>query len=90
LRYNKDYGITKQDKHYNEPTAQAIAAQKTLELYNWWKNIRPNRPEAHDLFSEEKDGKNYYKKIGKIEDHYEKEDTKMLIELIKIRGSLWT
>lgn len=89
LRYNKDYGITKQDKHYNEPTDQAIAAQKTLELYHWWKN-RENRPDPYELFTEEKDGKNYYRKINKMEDSYEKEDTKMLIELIKIRGSLWT
>lgn len=90
LRYNKDYGFTKQDKHYNEPTDQAIASQKIVELYNWWKNIRPNRPNPHDVFSEQKDGKYYFRKIGKMEDSYNKEDTKMLIELIKIRGSLWT
>jgi hypothetical protein len=42
------------------------------------------------MFSKEKDGKNYYKKINKAMDDYDKEDTKMLIEFIKIRGSLWT
>ena len=31
-----------------------------------------------------------FKKLEKIEANYEKEDTKMLIELIKIRGHLWT
>lgn len=89
LKYGDDHGFLKEDKLYGQPTEQAKAAQKTLELYNWWKN-RPNRPDPYELFTEEKDGKYYFKKISKMEDFYEKEDTKMLIELIKIRGSLWT
>lgn len=89
LKYGDDHGFLKDDKLYGCPTEQAKAAQKTLELYNWWKN-RPNRPDPYDLFTEEKDGKYYYKKIVKMEDFYEKEDTKMLIDLIKIRGHLWT
>lgn len=89
LKYGEDHGFLKDDKWYGQPTEQAKAAQKTLELYNWWKN-RPNRPDPYDLFTEEKDGKYYYKKIVKMEDSYEKEDTKMLIDLIKIRGHLWT
>ena len=31
-----------------------------------------------------------FKKLAKIEADYEKEDTKMLIELIKIRKVLWS
>jgi hypothetical protein len=31
-----------------------------------------------------------FKKLEKIEADYEKEDTKMLIELIKIRKELWS
>ena len=31
-----------------------------------------------------------FKKLEKIEEEYEKEDTKMLIELIKIRKELWS
>jgi hypothetical protein len=31
-----------------------------------------------------------FKKLEKIEIDYEKEDTKMLIELIKIRKELWS
>jgi hypothetical protein len=89
LTYNKDYGFRKGDKGFGEPTEQAVAARKTTELYNWWKN-RDNRPDPYEIFSEEKHGKSYYKKISKMQDDYEKEDTKMLIELIKIRGSLWT
>jgi hypothetical protein len=29
-------------------THQAIAAIEILELYNWWKHIRPLRPDPHD------------------------------------------
>lgn len=89
LNMNEDYGVSPEDKDYGKPTAQAIDSQKILELYNWWKE-RDNRTDPHDLFSKEKDGQYYYRKIAKMEDNYDKEDTKKLIELIKIRESLWT
>ena len=89
LKMNEDYGINPDHKDYNKPTAQAISSQKVLELYNWWKN-RDYRTDPDSVFTKEKDGKSYYKKIAKIMDDYDKEDTKMLIELIKIRGSLWS
>ena len=89
LVYNEDYGVKRGDKQFGKPTAQSKTAYKILELYNWWKN-RPNRPDPYDIFSEEKDGKSFYKKISKTEEDYDKEDTQMLIELIKIRGGLWT
>jgi hypothetical protein len=86
---NEDYGINPDNKDYNKPTTQAISSQKVLELYNWWKN-RDYRTDPDSMFSKEKDGKNYYKKINQVMDDYDKEDTNMLIELIKIRGSLWS
>ena len=89
LTYGTDFKLKKNDKDYNKPTPQAVAAQKTLELYQWWKN-RNNRPNPHDIFSKEKDGPKYFLKIDKMEKEYYKEDNKMLIELIKIRESLWT
>jgi hypothetical protein len=75
----------------NSPTSEAIFSMKTLNLYFWWKN-RPNRACPYDLYSKTKDGLglSYHKKIHELETVYEEEDTKMLIELIKIRGSLWT
>ena len=88
LTYGSDYGFKKDSKDYNKPTPQATSAQKILELYNWWKS-RENRPNIYDLYNKEKDGKSYYKKIDKLEKQYDKEDTKMLIELIKIRNHLW-
>lgn len=89
LKLDENYGIPMDDKDYGKPTPQAKTAHKILELYHWWKN-RPNRPNSHDLFSKEKDGKDYYKKIAELEKAYDREDTKMLIKLIKVRGSLWT
>lgn len=37
--------IDKNDPEYGKPTFQALVAQETLALYNWWKNERPNRPD---------------------------------------------
>jgi len=104
LKYNKDWGVDKKDPKYGKPTHQAIKAQKIKELYLWWKD-RPNRPEPMDVaklsWNQNKednlmDGKitrqelSQFKKLEKIEADYEKEDTKMLIELIKIRKELWS
>lgn len=89
LKMNEDYGILPDDKDYGKPTAQAVIAKKIYELYNWWLD-REYRANPHDLFTKEKDGQYYYRKIAKMEDDYDKEDTKMLIELVKIRGHLWT
>lgn len=104
LKYTKDWGVDKRDPKYGKPTPQALAAVKIQELYNWWKD-RPNRPEPMTVaglnWDKEKEdsllcGKvsrkelSQFKKLEKIEADYEKEDTKMLIELIKIRGNLWT
>ena len=95
-----DYCL-KDDPDYGKPTPQAIAAQKTLEIYDWWKN-RPNRlcPTKLSGWSDfldlpkseqkEKKKRKILEKLHKIEQEQEEEDTNMMIELIKIRGSLWT
>jgi len=104
LKYDKEWGIVKKDPKYGKPTHQAISAQKIKELYLWWKD-RPNRPEPmavaglswdqnkEDNLMGGKISKKElleFKKLEKIEADYEKEDTKMLIELIKIRKELWS
>jgi len=38
----------KDDPEYMKPSKQALDASEVLELYNWWKNIRPNRPDPHE------------------------------------------
>jgi len=44
---NEEYGYCydKNDPIYGTPTEQAIKAKEVLELYLWWKDIYPNRPE---------------------------------------------
>lgn len=41
-------GWNKGEEDADEPTPQAIAAQEILDLYNWWTQIYPNRPDVHD------------------------------------------
>ena len=89
LKLNEDYGFNPDDEDYNKPTAQSIDSQKILRLYNWWLD-RDYRASPYDLFTKEKDGKYYYRKIDEMEHKYDEEDTEKLIELIKIRSSLWT
>ena len=86
---NEDYGFNPDDEDYNKPTAQAKDAVKILELYNWWLD-REYRVDPHTIYTKEKGGKYYYRKIAEMENDYDNEDTNMLIELVKIRGSLWT
>ena len=89
LKLNEDYGFNPDDDDYNKPTAQSIDSQKILELYTWWLD-RDYRVDPYDLYTREKDGKFYYRKIDEMEKSYDNEDTEKLIELIKIRSSLWT
>lgn len=103
LKYDNEYGMSKQDKFYGKLTPQAVSAQKVRELYEWWTITRPNRPDPHvvakydsstedALFSGKLSAKDRARlnKIDKIEKAYDKEDTAKLIELIKIRKEIWT
>ena len=90
LKLDEKYGVQKDDPEYGKPSNQAIDSKKIRELYDWWTVVRPNRYDPYELFSKETHGKEYYKLIGELEDRYSAEDTAMLIELVKIRGSLWS
>lgn len=48
LVYNEDMGSDKGSKLYGKPTSQAETAAEVLELYRWWKIIRPARPDPYD------------------------------------------
>lgn len=43
---NKDFI---EEGEQEEPTYQAKAAKEILELYTWWKEIRPARPDPYDV-----------------------------------------
>jgi len=40
--------LEEDEKHLAEPTYQAKAAKEILELYTWWKEVYPARPDVHD------------------------------------------
>jgi hypothetical protein len=80
---------------------QANVAKEILFLYDWWKNIRPNRPDPYEVSGYDKLDHGFddnvkpevyqaLEKVTEIENKYNDEDTEMLISLIKIKNSLWT
>jgi hypothetical protein len=48
LKLGEDMGVNKDSEHYGEPTGQAKNAQEILELYRWWKEVYPKRPDPMD------------------------------------------
>lgn len=103
LKYDEDWGVTTDNPLYGKITPQAEAATKIKELYLWFTEVYKNRPDPYDesgwsndttinVFDRKVDenAKHYYDRIHEIEAAYDKEDTEKLIELIKIRHSLWT
>ena len=103
-------------KHEAKPTSQAERAQEILDLYTWWTQGRPARPDPYEASgwtayceaSREATGgkltfdgrndsaelkqmsKNAHKRLDQMEEDYDAEDTERLIQLIRIRKSLWT
>jgi hypothetical protein len=85
---------------------QAQFGCDVFELYRFWKHERPARVEPFDggeQFTEERRNMEpghyldfspeysaFLKQAGEIEDKYIEEDTRMLTQLVKIRGGLWT
>lgn len=89
LKYDDEW-MPKDSPNYGQPTHQAIAAKEQLELYNWWKNVRPQRPDPYEHIDEDEAKRERWERVHQIEEQYDKEDEEMLIRLIKIRRSLWT
>jgi hypothetical protein len=48
LRHSVDDGWSDGDPNIGLPTPQAVKAMEILALYRWWKDVYPNRPDAHD------------------------------------------
>lgn len=90
-------------KHAERLGRDGINTQEIAELYEWWKDIRPNRIdpfddprfeelESVDILDRMRDEEymKLCKEAGKISDQHYEEDTEMLVRLMKIRGRLWT
>jgi hypothetical protein len=48
LTMDESMGLEPGEEGYGEPTYQAKAAKEILELYTWWKEVYPLRPDLHD------------------------------------------
>jgi hypothetical protein len=48
LRHDTDSGWAEGDPNIGKPTPQAVKAQEVLDLYRWWKDVYPNRPDPHN------------------------------------------
>jgi len=48
LKIDDSMGVNEGEEGYGEPTHQAKAAQEIIELYTWWKEVYPNRPDVYD------------------------------------------
>ena len=48
LVWNEDELLDKDDPRYGTPTSQAIKAQEILDLYTWWTQTRPARPDPYE------------------------------------------
>lgn len=71
------------------------------DVYLWWKDVRPNRPDPGDASglnkymkqTQKKDDKKVERLIlaaDKVEAQYEREDTAMLKKIIDVRNFMWT
>ena len=48
LKFNEGYCVEPDSDDYGKPTPQAIKAKEIYELYKWWTEVYPNRPDPHD------------------------------------------
>jgi hypothetical protein len=98
LTHGQDGLVSKKDPKYGKPTPQAEASSKMLEIYRWWTEARPNRPDPSDASGwsevwesdDEKAKRAASKRMYKIEKEHDKEDERMLVSLMRIRKHLWT
>jgi hypothetical protein len=49
LKADDSWGLKEGDEGYGEPTLQAKNAKEILELYKWWIEVYPNRPDPYEV-----------------------------------------
>jgi hypothetical protein len=49
LIQDETWGLEPGDENYGKPAHQAERAQEIEELYRWWKEVYPSRPDPHDV-----------------------------------------
>jgi len=72
--------LKENEKHLAQLTQQAVAAREIKELYTWWTQIYPKRPDPYE---------SNCKEPHEIQKTYETEDTAMLVRLMHVRNRLW-
>ena len=77
------------------PEEQAEVAKKIIDLYTWWKDVRPYREDPYEVLEWGEgifDMKFKYsiEEITRLEDEYDQEDQEKLKQLVDIRLGLWT
>jgi len=103
LSVDESLGIDPHSPEYGTMTDQATTSVEIKDLYIWWTEKRPNRPDASEVsgwddYFAAKDKSSYTQDYVRdilmldrdIESKYDEEDNEMLFRLIKIRKSLWT
>jgi hypothetical protein len=48
LKLDLNWGVDTGHPDYGQPTHQALAAREIKELYMWWKEVYPHRPDVYD------------------------------------------
>jgi len=49
LKMDETWGMSPEDEGYGKETYQAKGAKETLELYTWWTQVYPTRPDPYDV-----------------------------------------
>jgi hypothetical protein len=47
LKWDESSGLSPDDKRFGQPTHQSVAAQELKDLYLWWTEVYPNRPDPY-------------------------------------------
>lgn len=97
LRWDESSGIEKTDPNYGQPTSQSKYGTELLDLYIWYTVHHKEREKRIeiilDLWHNEKDKpfkEALWKQLNDEKNVYEKETDERIVQLVKLRKSMWT